>query len=125
MGGGAGNEFQTGGLQSLGPLTSPVAQISKEEGKPWSHPCLAGSKCFVMAQSIRNQLGLRVLSCKCGFWVMMVMKQMETLTQQQKAAVCHQTQAGRKAGAAGPEVNRITTGLGTSAWCPLGRQQST
>lgn len=43
------------------------------------------SKCFVMAQSIRNQLGPRALSCKHGFWELAVMKQMEPVTRQHKA----------------------------------------
>lgn len=93
MGGGMGNEFRVAGCQSLGPPTSLAAQIFKEENSPWPQPCPMSSECFVKAQPIRSQSGLRALSCRCGFWVMVAMRQMETVTQQQTAAVCHQAKA--------------------------------
>lgn len=65
-----------------------------------------------MAPYIRNQLGLRAVSRKCVFWVMMGMRQMETVTGQQKthAAARHQAKADLEAGAVGSEGIRI--GLG-------------
>lgn len=52
----------------------------------------------------------------------MVMKQMETVTEQQKAhtAACHQAEANLEAGAMGSQGIRIRIGSGTSAPCPPG-----
>lgn len=83
--GGAGNEFQNQWLSESGPFhftgfsDFATRRVPKEEGKPPPQPCLASSECFVMAPSLRNQLGPRVLSCKCGFWVRMVIRQMGTV----------------------------------------------
>ena len=125
--GGGGNEFQNQWLSESGPFhftgfsDFATRRVPKEEGKPPSQPCLASSECFVMASSLRNQLGPRVLSCKCGFWVRMVIRQMGL----SYAAARHQAKANLEAGTVGSEDIRMRTGLGTSAECPLEPCQGT
>lgn len=88
----------------------------QRQGQPLAPAWPGGSKCSATAQYIRNQLGMRALSCKWDVWVIVIMKQMETVTQQQRQLFAIKL---------GSCVSRIRTGLGTSVWCPLGPHQIT